>query len=420
MAFWRKSSVLGRAAIPVVLVAGALAGPVGAAYAADPSASAAPAGNDVRSTGDEQVAPGVTFSSFMVTTTHGQVVGYRVTADLRNPNVGLNLLHPDAVAESEPVSRMVLGQQAVAGTNGDFFNISETHAGVPPTFSSDGPEIAAGTALKANVPDGQRFGPALPPGTTTEDVFGTGADGRARVSTLDLSGQVLSRLGPLALKGLNQYALPVNGIGVYTHDWGTVSRLRATCGTDTNGSAPCSTDTEEVVVDHGVVTSVATQPGAGAIAPDAEVLVGREAGADRLRSLVPGDHVAVNYRLATTDVPPFTFAVGGFPILRGGSALASLDPTTLAPRTSAGTSADGRTVYLVAVDGRSATSAGMTLSELAGLMQSFGATDAVNLDGGGSTELATRQPGSQQVTVRNSPSDGAERPVANGVGVFVR
>lgn len=409
MAIWRKSGVSARAAIAVLLVAGALVGPVGTANSA-PSASAAPV----------TVAPGVEFSSFAVTTAHGHVVGYRVTADLRNPHVELELLHPGAVAESEPVSRMLLAQQAVAGTNGDFFNIGETHAGVPPTFSSDGPEIARGVTLKANVPNGQRFGPALPPGTTTEDVFGMGSDGRARVSTVDFSGQGLSRNGMFALNGLNQFALPVNGIGVFTHDWGTVSRLRATCGTDATLLAPCSTDTEEVVLDHGIVTSVAVHPGAGAIPSGSEVLVGRENGADRLRALVPGDHVVVTYRLSTAGVPPFRFAVGGFPILRGGSALSGLDTSQRAPRTSAGTSADGETVYLVAVDGRSSRSAGMTVSELAGLMRSFGAADAVNLDGGGSTELATRRPGTQQVTVRNTPSDGAERPVANGVGVFVR
>lgn len=441
MANLRRSGLLARSVIPIVLVAGALVGPAGVAE----SASAGPFMQvGVQGTGNEQVARGVEFSSFVVSTAHGKAAVYLVTADLRDPNVGLNLLHPDAVAQSEQVSRMMLAQQAVAGTNGDFFNISETHAGVPPTFSSDGPEVADGIALKANVPDGQGFGPALPPGTTTGDVFGMGADRRMRVSTLDLVGQVHSRLGSFDLAGLNQFALRVNGIGVYTPDWGTVSRLRATCGNDTNRSAPCSADTEEVVVHHGVVTSVAPQPGAGAIPPDTEVLVGRESGADQLRALVPGDHVAVNYRLSTDDVPPFTFAVGGFPILRGGTPLAGLDSETragddfpsahgdqpgagvpqdsveLAPRTSAGTSADGRTAYLVTVDGREAGSVGMTVSELAGLMRSFGATDAVNLDGGGSSELATRQPGSQQVIVRNIPSDGAERPVANGIGVFLR
>lgn len=51
-------------------------------------------------------------------------------------------------------------------------------------------------------------------------------------------------------------------------------------------------------------------------------------------------------------------------------------------------------------------------------MRSLGATDAFNLDGGGSSEMVTRGAGAAAVTVRNHPSGGAERPVANGVGVF--
>jgi hypothetical protein len=48
----------------------------------------------------------------------------------------------------------------------------------------------------------------------------------------------------------------------------------------------------------------------------------------------------------------------------------------------------------------------------------MGADDAVNLDGGGSTTLVARDPGAAAVTVRNHPSGGAERPVANAIGVF--
>lgn len=59
----------------------------------------------------------------------------------------------------------------------------------------------------------------------------------------------------------------------------------------------------------------------------------------------------------------------------------------------------------------------MTVAELAGLLRSYGARDAVNLDGGGSTTVTVEGRG-QRVTVRNVPSDGTERAVANGVGVF--
>ncbi|MBQ0989537.1 phosphodiester glycosidase family protein [Micromonospora sp. PSH03] len=52
-------------------------------------------------------------------------------------------------------------------------------------------------------------------------------------------------------------------------------------------------------------------------------------------------------------------------------------------------------------------------------MRSFGADAAVNLDGGGSSTVAVREPGQTAATARNSPSDGTERLVANGIGIFV-
>ena len=51
-------------------------------------------------------------------------------------------------------------------------------------------------------------------------------------------------------------------------------------------------------------------------------------------------------------------------------------------------------------------------------MQGFGAANAVNLDGGGSTTLVSRALAEKTVTVNNHPSGGAERPVPNGIGVF--
>jgi peptidoglycan hydrolase-like protein with peptidoglycan-binding domain len=73
-------------------------------------------------------------------------------------------------------------------------------------------------------------------------------------------------------------------------------------------------------------------------------------------------------------------------------------------------------MWLVVVDGRSSSSVGMTYVELATFMKSLGADDALNLDGGGSTTMVARMPGATGVSVRNTPSDGAQRPVPNGVG----
>ncbi len=83
------------------------------------------------------------------------------------------------------------------------------------------------------------------------------------------------------------------------------------------------------------------------------------------------------------------------------------------PRTALGLSRDAKTLLLVVVDGRSDVSVGMTCSELASLMVELGAWNAINLDGGGSSELYVSSLG-----VVNAPSDGVERPMGNQLAVF--
>ncbi|RYG58335.1 phosphodiester glycosidase family protein [bacterium] len=91
------------------------------------------------------------------------------------------------------------------------------------------------------------------------------------------------------------------------------------------------------------------------------------------------------------------------------------------PRTAAGIADNGKTLVLVVVDGRRPTSAvGMSLTDLADLMKKLGCRDALNLDGGGSSEMVLRDPQNGQLQVVNSPSDGRERAVANVLGVSIR
>ena len=91
------------------------------------------------------------------------------------------------------------------------------------------------------------------------------------------------------------------------------------------------------------------------------------------------------------------------------------------PRTAVGLADAGRTLVLVIVDGRDApTAIGMNLSELSDLMASLHCTDALNLDGGGSSEMILRDAKSGQLSVMNKPSDGRERAVANVLGASVR
>jgi hypothetical protein len=93
------------------------------------------------------------------------------------------------------------------------------------------------------------------------------------------------------------------------------------------------------------------------------------------------------------------------------------DPLNPNPRTLAGLSHDGRFLYFVVIDGRvTGYSAGTTNAQSAQLMLAIGATDAINLDGGGSTELVRADQIGTPFIV-NTPSGGAERFDASAIGV---
>ena len=115
------------------------------------------------------------------------------------------------------------------------------------------------------------------------------------------------------------------------------------------------------------------------------------------------------------DVPD---AIGGGPILlKNQSAPLSYDEEAFFgsgyeankpyPRTAVGFTADNHLLLFI-TDGKQPNwSVGLTLPQLAEQMQNFGCTDAMNLDGGGSTTLVV------QGRVLNRPSDGRERPVTS-------
>ncbi|MEU8651732.1 phosphodiester glycosidase family protein [Streptomyces sp. NPDC048737] len=367
------------------------------------------------------IAAGVVYRQYDLDAAAGVTHVHVLGVDLTDTRVGLGLLHPGKVAARATVSRQATAHRAVAGINGDFFHITEAqHPGVAATGASVGPAIANGRVLKAAVPTGQRFGPELPPGTDTDDVVGVSGDGRARLDRLTLVGTLLTPGRRWPLGGLNQYALPEDSIGAYNSDWGSASRVRATCGTDTDRAAPCGTDTYEVTVRQGRVVSASATPGGGAIAAGTTVLVGREAGAEKLRKLVTGQRVTVRYGLAAASRRAYRFALGGHPVLTGGRPSTGLDTRTSAVRTAVGIANGGRRVLLFAVDGAPAYRGGLTIAEVAAALGDLGATEGFSLDGGGSSTLVAREPGAATVSVRNHPSAGAERAVPNGIGVFTR
>jgi hypothetical protein len=109
--------------------------------------------------------------------------------------------------------------------------------------------------------------------------------------------------------------------------------------------------------------------------------------------------------------------VSGHPTLLDDGALVGNpgDPlcTNRHPRTALGLSQDHRTLIVLVVDGRRGGAAGMTCEDMAGVFGRYGAFDALNLDGGGSSTMWLADGG-----VLNRPSDGRERTVANHLAII--
>lgn len=90
-----------------------------------------------------------------------------------------------------------------------------------------------------------------------------------------------------------------------------------------------------------------------------------------------------------------------------------------APRTVVGRKADG-TIIMMVIDGRQANKGmyGADRTELSAIMHHYGAVEAYNLDGGGSSTMIIKKDG--KFVVLNSPSDGNERTDANALLIVVK
>jgi hypothetical protein len=145
-----------------------------------------------------------------------------------------------------------------------------------------------------------------------------------------------------------------------------------------------------------------------ALKPDIMVLsIGREM-AEGLSTVMKGTVVSLHLR-TSPDLTGVTTALGGGPILlREGQTFDWAHRPERHPRTAIGWNRES--LFLVVVDGRQeGLSIGMNYAELSSLMLRLGCTEAMNLDGGGSSTLWLGG------RVMNSPSDGQERHVANSL-----
>jgi hypothetical protein len=161
-----------------------------------------------------------------------------------------------------------------------------------------------------------------------------------------------------------------------------------------------------------------------------ERTVWRDAYYDRCRASVAfgpapqgGTRARVFDSYERTRINPFPWAwniVTGWPrmLAEGAVLFEPEEPLGLYryhPRTLVGVTPGGTHLVLAVIDGRRHPVMGMTALEMIPLLEEFAVSDAINLDGGGSTALFIEREGG----IVNHPSDRHERVVASHLGVRV-
>ncbi|MFJ2956464.1 phosphodiester glycosidase family protein [Streptomyces sp. NPDC087270] len=319
----------------------------------------------------------------------------------RNVKLGVVESHDRLTDPADEVpSSMAHRTGAVAGINGDFFEINAS--GRP-----EGMVVRDGRLLKSPEP-------------SRPADFVVHRDGTIGIGTETYTGTLtdLTNAASTTLTGVN--AVDDLGAGALlrvTADLGPTSIAAATVVTGHLGA-----DGAALTVDS-VRTGVTELP---QLADGQEDLVGSAGYGDWLAA-----HVHAGDQVSTTDhLGPDSDVVqalsGGAILVKDGQRAVPLqgggDNNIDNPVTAVGVTKDGRHAVFAAFDGHQAegVAQGLTRPQLAGWMLEHGAYDAILFDGGGSTQMVGRLPGQTQASVLNTPSDGHERPVANGLFLYSR
>jgi hypothetical protein len=336
------------------------------------------------------VAPGLDHTRFDRYDARGWVRVNALTAELSTPGLKIDYTAPGKVSGPGPLSSALSREGAVAGVNGDFFDIGDT--GAPLGIGVDRQRgLVHGSARRSD---------------WTNNTFTLDADNMAAIAETYLQASIVRKGGrpPIPVTNLNAHEIRPGGIGLYTSAWGADSRTRVLPST--------SAMRREVVIRRGQVRAKRKRVSSGPIPAATFHLVGVGEGAQRLARLRVGQKARVEYGLNRRAT---RVAVGGnVVVLRDGKVLAPNDEE-MHPRTAIGIDRDTDKIIVIAVDGRQWHSRGLTMKETGALLKRMGAEDGLNLDGGGSSTMMAREAG-ESLGVVNAPSDGSLRPVPNGLG----
>lgn len=327
-----------------------------------------------------EVAPGVSYTSWRAFRSAAPMSAHILEVD---PQAGFTLqpvLSNGQIKGLDSVSAMARSAQAVAAVNGSYFSLSGEIIGL----------------MKVN-------GTIVSTPELARTAFGVLPDHSLLMDQVAYHGYVQLPDGS---------KVPINGINRERGE----DELIVYNGFYSDSTGTNNFGVEYIINDNSVMAvSGANTP----LSANTVVLSAHGKAMKALAALKPGDPVKVSHALGEESWDKAVQAIGAGPRLVQNS---SVFLTTKieefgsdvaggrAPRTAIGITKQGH-VLLVVVDGRQTGSVGMTLLELALFMQELGAVDAMNLDGGGSSEMVIND------KIVNIPSDGRERKVGNALAV---
>jgi len=320
--------------------------------------------------------------------------------DLSNPYIKVDTMsNTDSMKSLTSAKALAESRGAVAAINAGFFNWLKEGGGYP-----DGPVVESGKIISASG-EYNRYG-----------------DTMATFSLSNLNEAMYNYWKTnIALKAPNGNTIEIAQYNKASADYTDFTILDRRWGRYSPGVSDSLPDIVEMVVTNGKVAEIRQAQPAVGIPQNGYVVVTRQAGGQTLRnSFNTGDSVSMDIS-TTPDWSKLKMAVSGSAILvKDGQipAAFSFNINGRHPRTAVGSSKDGKQLLLVTADGRQQKSIGMTQTEMAQLMLDLGAYNALNLDGGGSTTMAARKPGTDALGIVNSPSDGFPRGVATAIGIF--
>lgn len=339
---------------------------------------------------ERAVAEGVTLTQI----TRGRAGGdaWRINVLVIDPRTAqgrLQVTHGPSLARTETTSELARFAGALAAVNGSFFSLARDpqYPGDPVGF----------TAYAGNVLSEPTRSP------TEVGLLLDSAANRLTLGPFRWAGRVTNTGSgaSLLLRAVNGRPA-ASAVVLFTDRFGSLT--------------PAGPGLEVVLDPLGCVRGVRESRGT-VLLPGFSTLQATGGRVEALRRVAGSGCVRHTHTVTGADgreVPlgPDVHAVTGrFVLVRGGQVVAPAGSGGLFarnPRTIAGTAADGR-IILATVDGRRASSVGTTLAETARLALSLGMSDAVNLDGGGSTAMNVRG------EVVNRPAGGGERRVSDAL-----